>query len=344
MPSKRIGHAYLTALVDRFAPPIRAAFLAAIQDITDAAEIGRLVRAIEANDINAALLALHIDPVAYAPVQEAVAQAFGAAGRETVSRLPPLVSGSGNVVVRFNIRDPRAEAWLAQHSSQWIVEITSDQRQAVMQALEAGMSAGRNPTSTALDIIGRINRATGRREGGIIGLTSQMQTWVENARRQLLSGTPEDLRAYLERQRRDRRFDPTIRRALADGEPVPRDIVGKAVNRYSDRLLQTRGNAVGRTESMAAIHAGSNEAYRQAVATGALRRQDVRRTWRSSKDSQVRDTHADMDGQTVGLDEPYVSPSGARLMYPGDPSAPAAEVINCRCDEDVRIDFLANLE
>jgi hypothetical protein len=38
-----------------------------------------------------------------------------------------------------------------------------------------------------------------------------------------------------------------------------------------------------------------------------------------------------MDGQERGLNEPFDSPSGAQLMYPGDPDAPAEEVINCRC-------------
>ncbi len=44
-----------------------------------------------------------------------------------------------------------------------------------------------------------------------------------------------------------------------------------------------------------------------------------------------RDTHMEMDGQEVPYDEPFRSPSGALLMYPGDNSAPPEEVINCQC-------------
>jgi hypothetical protein len=47
----------------------------------------------------------------------------------------------------------------------------------------------------------------------------------------------------------------------------------------------------------------------------------------------------------VGLKEPFTSPTGARLMYPGDTSLGAgpAETIQCRCTVSVRIDFLANI-
>ena len=56
-----------------------------------------------------------------------------------------------------------------------------------------------------------------------------------------------------------------------------------------------------------------------------------------------RDSHMDMDGQVVRLDEHFISPTGAALMYPGDNSAPPEEVINCQCYmevfEDERNDY-----
>lgn len=43
--------------------------------------------------------------------------------------------------------------------------------------------------------------------------------------------------------------------------------------------------------------------------------------------------HRRMDGVTVPIDQPFVTPAGSRLRYPGDRSlgAPAGEVVNCRC-------------
>jgi uncharacterized protein with gpF-like domain len=54
-------------------------------------------------------------------------------------------------------------------------------------------------------------------------------------------------------------------------------------------------------------------------------------TWNTAGDERVRESHADMEGQQVPLGQPFVSGLGNDLMYPGDPSAPAEDVINCRC-------------
>lgn len=45
----------------------------------------------------------------------------------------------------------------------------------------------------------------------------------------------------------------------------------------------------------------------------------------------TRDSHADLNGARVPLHEPFHTIWGNDLMYPGDPSAPANEVINCHC-------------
>lgn len=56
----------------------------------------------------------------------------------------------------------------------------------------------------------------------------------------------------------------------------------------------------------------------------------TRRRWVTMHDDKVRETHRHAEGQTVGIDEPFVV-GGAVLRYPGDRQGPAAEVINCRC-------------
>lgn len=56
------------------------------------------------------------------------------------------------------------------------------------------------------------------------------------------------------------------------------------------------------------------------------------KTWFSAGDARVRDTHAEADGQTVPMDQPYTV-GGSPLSYPGDPFGPNAEVCNCRCTE-----------
>ena len=45
----------------------------------------------------------------------------------------------------------------------------------------------------------------------------------------------------------------------------------------------------------------------------------------------TRDSHADLNRRTAAVDEPFTTIWGNELMYPGDPDAPAREVINCHC-------------
>ena len=44
-----------------------------------------------------------------------------------------------------------------------------------------------------------------------------------------------------------------------------------------------------------------------------------------------RDSHMEMHGQTVFIDEDFTLPSGGPISYPGDSRAGAAEVCNCQC-------------
>lgn len=55
------------------------------------------------------------------------------------------------------------------------------------------------------------------------------------------------------------------------------------------------------------------------------------KTWVSHRDDRVRHTHRVLNGRKVLLAEPFVSPSGASLQHPGDPTAPIEEVARCRC-------------
>ncbi|WP_052372767.1 hypothetical protein [Nocardia otitidiscaviarum] len=48
-------------------------------------------------------------------------------------------------------------------------------------------------------------------------------------------------------------------------------------------------------------------------------------------DNRTRATHFAADGQRQPLDGEFTMASGATLRWPGDPTAPAAEVCNCRC-------------
>jgi len=72
----------------------------------------------------------------------------------------------------------------------------------------------------------------------------------------------------------------------------------------------------------------------------------VRKIWKATGDGRTRDSHLALHGESVGWDEPFISPAtGLPMMHPGDTSmgATGRDVIQCRCYMQTRIDFIGNL-
>lgn len=79
---------------------------------------------------------------------------------------------------------------------------------------------------------------------------------------------------------------------------------------------------VARTEGVAGGNKGRLTSLRDA---GALRK-----TWLARDDTDTRHSHDEADGQAVALGEAFVV-GGHEAQYPGDPTLPPGERINCRC-------------
>jgi hypothetical protein len=334
-------------LLDRLAPDVQAAFVASIAAVTSDTQLAALEAAIRRGDVESALRVLRLGSEYFAPLDRALRQAYEAGGDWAVSQLVGMAKRQGvRITHRFDARNPRAEMFLRDRSSRLIVEIADATRDSVRATLRAAAEAGTAPRTTALDIVGRINKATGRREGGLVGLTTQQDAWARNALGELTSGDPAQMRAYLGRAARDRRFDRTVASAIREGRPVDAEAARKIVGRYRDGLLRYRGETIARTELLGSLGHAENEGLEQMIDAGTVRREDIKLEWDASEDRDTRESHRAMDGQTVTQGEAFVSPvTGARMRFPGDRSlgAPAAEVINCRCRTVVRADFVAGL-
>lgn len=325
---------------------IQVAFLESIQGITDDAILEQLIDAIEAGDYRRAYAGLGIMPGSLNPFITALETAYRHSAEFVVQGYPTHVQTSnGKVKFHFNMRDPRAEQWLRDKSSQMVTLISEDARINVQSTLQRGMIEGRNPRDTALDIVGRYNRTTGHREGGVIGLTKEQGEWVGSARQRLtqahLGGEAGD--RYLSMGLRDKRFDSVVEKAMATGKPLTKAQVENLTTRYSSRTLKYRGDTISQHESMSAFNTADYDSAKQVVALGAAREKDVERVWDDAGDNRVRHSHKELDGQRVGLDEPFESPvSGARMMYPTDTSldAPTKETLGCRCRARINIDWL----
>ncbi len=91
----------------------------------------------------------------------------------------------------------------------------------------------------------------------------------------------------------------------------------------SPRFYKWQAERIARTETTAAANYG-------AVQSGAVSGFVMQKRWISALDGRTRDPHAAANGLKVNEKEPF-NVGGERLMYPGDPSASAGNVINCRC-------------
>ena len=325
----------LEALLKLLTAEMQSAFLMAIQGVVDQVVLQQVIDAVVAGDANRAFELLGFNPAAMRPITAAIESMYEKSGDWTAQGYP---RQPGFPVFRFNTRSPDAEKWIKDKSSELITQLTEDVRTNVRSTLEDGVIRGRNPRNTALEIVGRINRQTGKREGGLVGLSVPQETWVRSLRTNLEQLNP----AYFEKSLRDKRFDATVRKAIESGQPIPADVIDKLVGQYRNNALRYRGEMIARTESVQALSAAEYESARQVLATGAVRQKDIMREWDSAGDRRVRPAHREMDGQRVGLDEPFRTPQGALLMYPGDNTlgAPAKDTINCRCRVKTTIDWI----
>lgn len=93
------------------------------------------------------------------------------------------------------------------------------------------------------------------------------------------------------------------------------------------RMWEWRADRIARTETAGAVNAGVDAFARESeTATG----RQWHKKWWSSQDERVRATHRAAHGQIVPPGGLFIV-GGATLRYPGDPTGPAREVINCRC-------------
>ena len=244
-------------------------------------------------------------------LNEAITTAYIAAGASVAQAL----RGSGAApLIRFDTLASRGVFALQESNARLVRELTRQQSSALSLALQEGVRAGLRP-----DQIARAVR-------GSIGLTASQAQSVANYRRSLMNLDS----TALTRELRDRRFDGTVRGALVTNTPLKASQIDNMVARYEAKLLDYRSRVIAGSEALAAVNLGEAQMWDQAVARG-LNPREVVQTWHTTMDGRQRDSHGSMDGQEQPLGQPFISGSGVRLRYPGDSSAPAKEVVSCRC-------------
>ncbi len=253
----------------------------------------------------------------------AVPEAFQIAGKAAISEASAQINTPS--LGGFDPTHPQAAAIMRGETLGLIREFTQKQIESVRDALAQGLANGEGAIATA------------RRIRNVIGLTRTQAAAVQRYSEQLRSGVAAEQRAALQRDIRDRRFDRTVQRAIREKRPLSADETRRMVDQYRARYLQYRAEMIARTESTRVTSLAREEAFRQTSEQAGIGGNRMIRVWNATHDSRTREWHADMDQQERAPGASFVDGKGNRLMFPGDPSAPADTIINCRCVLTMRI-------
>lgn len=113
------------------------------------------------------------------------------------------------------------------------------------------------------------------------------------------------------------------------GESIPKlaSRVDEALSIGATPRWENRAVVVARTEAIGALNAGRHDAFEAYAEESG---EQLERVWLSTSDTRTRPTHREADLQRVPMGAPFTV-GGFELMFPGDPTGPASEVLQCRC-------------
>jgi SPP1 gp7 family putative phage head morphogenesis protein len=192
--------------------------------------------------------------------------------RDLAPRLPKV----GPISTVFNLHNPRAVAWITKHTGDLIAGFADVD--AVRAIVKRAFNQGFAPRIAA-----RLIRS-------VIGLNAPQAEAVANLRDRIAASAGGTIQAGSK---------------LLRVPPEPdEEFVDAACSAYSDRLLKQRAETIAHTESMRASNQGQIELWNQAIEDGMLDGTEGKR-WVATPDKVVCDICADLDGETVGLDEEF---------------------------------------
>lgn len=117
-----------------------------------------------------------------------------------------------------------------------------------------------------------------------------------------------------------RKINNVITQGVLQGQPIPN------ISKGLERVVGMEWSSAvrnARTAMTGAENAGRMDCYEDAKQMGI----QMKKQWVATLDDRTRESHADIDGEVVEVDERFSN----GLMYPADPDGDPAEVYNCRC-------------
>lgn len=122
-----------------------------------------------------------------------------------------------------------------------------------------------------------------------------------------------------------------ITQGIIQGESIPK--IAKRLYDTVPGMNERQSYLHARTAMTGAQNGGRQARYEEAEKMGIK----FKKEWLATLDGRTRDTHRDLDGQTVKPDESF-EVEGMEIRFPGDPTAHPSLVYNCRCTMVTKLD------
>lgn len=116
---------------------------------------------------------------------------------------------------------------------------------------------------------------------------------------------------------------------LGEGIPKLAARIDELLSTTATARWRNRAVVIARTEVIGALNAGRQDAF---LAVAEQTGDQFEKMWLATDDARTRPTHDEADGQRVPLTAPFIV-GGFELQFPGDPSGPPQECVQCRCTQ-----------
>lgn len=206
-------------------------------------------------------------------------------------------------------------------------------REKVAQRMTAANEVAVSYTNDATPGIYSLNRNYAAYTIEQVSPNADFTLWDEQTVKRLIVEEP-DLMPYYPKARAVKRgIDLAYGKKQITASVTSLILQGKSIKGIADDLqgritTMNRGSAIrtARTAVTGAQNAGRMDSYVAAEKMGIK----LKREWLATLDNRTRHAHAMLDGQQAEMGKPFKA-DGYEIMFPGDTSAPAYLVYNCRC-------------
>ena len=116
-----------------------------------------------------------------------------------------------------------------------------------------------------------------------------------------------------------------IAKIILDNRQEGVSVIARIIEeRMGPQFTRPRASTIARTET----HTASSFAIQKMAES--FNEATMKKRWVSNTDERTRESHAQANGQEVGISDDFVV-GGKKMGFTGDPRGGASEVINCRC-------------